>query len=197
MHKWVSLVGVLVTLLTSPGALWAFPGHEQDEQCEALVQQAVELAAAQGTQAVEPDCILNVGLSATAARAAEREMALAPVPNVRQVPLNEEVVFARRFVRVYEGANLHDAPGGNITRQMGGGLTLVSYRIWREDGWILLNSNEWVRSEDTRTYDISTFSGVEINAPLERPLAWVLAHRARCTPAAPRRPTRHHPARAG
>jgi hypothetical protein len=39
---------------------------------------------------------------------------------------------------------------------------------------VQLRQNEWVPEDATRTYEVSTFAGVELTAPLERPFAWML-----------------------
>ncbi len=170
-----TLLALIVLLLSIPlGAAQAFPGDVSDEACQVLVEQALADAAASGVEAQQPDCLLNMGLSATEMRAAHAEAVRAPVPNVRPIQAREEVINASRFRRLYEGATIYDAPNGNPLRQVGGGLTLVSYIGWI-DGWIQLRQNEWVPADDTRVYEVSTFSGVEIDAPLERPFAWMLA----------------------
>lgn len=161
------MLGILLTTVL-PAA--AFPGDETDERCLELVQAAV---AAQGTNATQPDCILNTGLSAVEQRVAGAEMLLNPVPNVETVPIDEEIVFRRKFRRLNIGANIYDAPNGNIIRTVGEGLTLVSY-LGVLDGWVQVRANEWVPIDETRTYDVSAFSGVEISAPLARPFAWIL-----------------------
>jgi hypothetical protein len=114
-----------------------------------------------------------LGLSATEHRAAEAEATFYPLPNVRQVPPQEEIINVRKYRRLYAGATIYDAPGGNPLRSVGEGLTLVSY-LGTIEGWVQLRQNEWVPIDDTRTYEVSTFAGVEITAPLERPFAWML-----------------------
>ncbi|MFP4321886.1 MAG: L,D-transpeptidase [Anaerolineales bacterium] len=172
LRKIILVTGLL--LLVPVVGVQAFPGDAADESCQALVEQALADAEASGTQAQQPDCLLNMGLSAMEMRAAEAETVHSPVPNVRPIEVRDEVVNASRFRRLYEGATIYDAPNGNPLRQVGGGLTLVSYIGWIE-GWVQLRQNEWVRQEDTRTYEVSSFGGVEIDAPLERPFAWMLA----------------------
>jgi L,D-transpeptidase catalytic domain len=155
----------LLTLMILPyGAASAFPGDERDESCEAIIAQVGEDAA---------DCLVNPGLSAIELRAAEIEATYSPLPAVAQVQMIEDVVHARRFRRVTAGTSVYDAPNGNVIRQFGEGLHLVTYIGWIE-GWVQLRQNEWVPDEATRIFEPSTFAGVEINAPLERPFAWML-----------------------
>jgi len=168
---WV-IFGVLL-VLPAGGAVLAFPGDELDERCGALVDQAVS-ELAQGQAVDRPDCLLNTGLSAMEMRAAAAEMAYSPQPEVRQIQPVDEVLYTRKFRRVNAGGTVHDAPGGNVIRQFGDGLHLVSY-LGVSGEWVQMRQNEWVPLSETRTYDISTFAGVEIDAPLERPFAWMLA----------------------
>ncbi|MBZ0309739.1 MAG: L,D-transpeptidase, partial [Anaerolineae bacterium] len=63
---------------------------------------------------------------------------------------------------------------GNIIRIMGEGLSLVTY-LGVVGDWVQLRQNEWVPLDQTRTYEVSTFAGVQISEPLARPFAWMLA----------------------
>lgn len=167
------VLGLLLFALLPSGIAAAFPGSEADERCEALYQQAIDAAAANGTRAEAPDCAANIGLSAMETRAAEREMLYSPTLNISTVEPIEEVVFRRKFVRLYEGATIYDAPNGNPIRTVGGGLTIVSF-LGKIEGWVQLRQHEWVPINDTRDYQISEFAGVEVTGHLERPFAWIL-----------------------
>jgi hypothetical protein len=158
----LALLGVL-----GVGGVAAFPGDAEDEACAQLRAQA----QSNGTPA--PTCLTQMGLSATELRAASIESALYPVPNVRQVVTDEAIVFARKYRKVNAGATIYDAPNGNPIRTVGEGLNLMSY-IGLIEGWVQLRQNEWVPIDQTRAYEISVFAGVEIDAPLERPFAWML-----------------------
>jgi hypothetical protein len=159
-------IALVIASLFPMGMASAFPGDEQDEICQSLLQQA----AIDGTS---PDCMENTGLSATELRAAEIEANRSPFPNVSQVVVQDEVVHAYRYRKVNAGTTVYDAPNGNPIRQFGEGLHLVTYIGWIE-GWVQLRQNEWVPEDATRIYEVSTFAGVEITAPLERPFAWML-----------------------
>jgi hypothetical protein len=168
MKKWILtlVLTVFIAGLTLTPA-HAFPGDEADEQCANLMAQA----SANGLP--QPDCALETGLSALEHRVAEAEAALYPLPNVRQVPPDESIIHARKFRRLDSGTNIYDAPNGNVIRTVGDGLTLVSY-IGLIEGWVQMRQNEWAPIDATRSYDVSTFAGVEISTPLERPFAWML-----------------------
>lgn len=161
----VLLIIFLLGLTLAPAS--AFPGDEADEQCAVLIAQA----NANGLP--QPDCLLDTGLSAMEHRVAETEATIYPLPNVHQVIIDESIVFARKFRRLDVGTNIYDAPNGNVIRTVGDGLTLVSY-IGLIEGWVQLRQHEWAPIDNTRTYDVSPFAGVEISAPLERPFAWML-----------------------
>lgn len=167
------LIFMMILISVAPLAkVWAFPGDEEDERCAQLVQQAVDQLAG-GQQVEQPDCLLNAGLSATEMRAAEAEMRLYPVPNVVQVPPDDSIIYWRKYVRLRGDVPVYDAPGGNVIRVIPDGLNLVSY-IGKIEGWYQLRQNEWVETGNNTDAIISSFSGVEIHAPLERPFAWML-----------------------
>jgi len=170
------------------GTAAAFPGDAGDEACERLVQQTLELIA-QGVEARQPDCILNEGLSAMEARAAQVEMQRYPVPNVLQVPMNPEIVYERRYIRLKGHVDVYDAPNGNIISSMEAGYNYVTY-LSRSEEWTQIRGGEWVKSEVVFDAEVSEFSGVEITAPLARPFAWMLASASPSSyPGGPENPT--------
>lgn len=164
---------VIILLLMSIHTVAAFPGDINDEQCEELVQQALD-SIAQGVQVEEPDCVLNSGLSAMEMRVANSEMNLYPVPNVVQVPMNKEIVYSRTFRRLNGHVDIFDAPNGNLIGSVEAGYNYVSI-VSKIEGWVQIRQGQWVKSEVVTDADVSEFAGVEIHAPLERPFAWMLA----------------------
>lgn len=176
--KQAGLFLFVVVLALLPGKVFAFPGDVEDELCLLNIASMDTSTQGEGTAA---DCIVHTGLSSLEMRVASVEMQLYPVPDVTQVNPSDEVLYIRHFRRVYAGAPIYDAPNGNILRTMGEGLSLVSY-IGEIEGWVQLRQGEWVPIDQTRTYEISSFAGVEIQAPLARPFAWMLA---------PARPSRY------
>ena len=172
--KFTRLALLILTVSLLPmGAVFAFPGEEIDEICETLVQDAVNLLA-QGIQAEQPDCVLNMGLSPMEMRAASAEMALNPVPSVAQVPSDPAVVYERTFRRLNGHVDIYDAPNGNIIGGIEAGYNYVAI-VNAIEGWVQIRPGQWVKSEVITNAEISEFSGVEINAPLERAFAWMLA----------------------
>lgn len=163
----------LAITLIPLGIVHAFPGDEQDEQCDVLVEEAVAIAQ-QGGEIQEPDCFLNVGMSAMEARVASAEMDLFPAPNISQVEIQDDIVFARNYRRLNGDIEVYDAPNGNVIATIQAGYNYVSI-VSAVEGWVQIRQGQWVRSEVVSGSDISSFAGVEINAPLERPFAWMLA----------------------
>ena len=169
------LLSLLLLVTVFPlGVASAFPGDEYDERCNDLVDQSLELIA-QGQQVEQPDCLVNTNLSAMEVRAAQAEIARQPaLTNVAQVPPNPEIVEARTFRRLNGHVEIYDTPGGNVIGAVEAGYNYVSI-VSQIEGWTQIRPNQWVRTEVITDADVSNFAGVEINGPLDRPFAWVLA----------------------
>jgi hypothetical protein len=174
-HVRILLTAVVFTLLVGllPQSAQAFPGERNDEKCEELVQQAL-VALETGQQVTEPDCINAPGMSAMEMRAAYAQMQLYPLPNIRQLPKNDEVLYARRYRRLVGEVPIFDAPNGTQIDQVARGYNYVTIGQVLE-GWIQIGTGRWVQTEYVQDADVSELTGVEILGPLERPFAWIVS----------------------
>ena len=192
MFRKLLLLSLLITIFTVPyipqseNAL-AFPGDESDEECDALVAQS--LLALETAQDVEaPDCITAPGLSALEMRAAHATMQRYPTPEVQQVEVHDDILYQRRFRRIVGSIDFYDAPNGNVVGHIEQGYNYVSIRQVI-DGWVQMSNGHWVRSENVQDADVSELTGVEINGPLTRNYAWMVASaRASSFPGGPENP---------
>jgi hypothetical protein len=171
-----SLAGLflLVSMALPLGMASAFPGDEYDERCNDLVDQSLELIA-QGQQVEQPDCLINTNLSAMEVRAAQAEFSRQPaLTNVVAVAPRDDIIEARNFRRLNGHVEVYDAPNGNVIAAIEAGYNYVSI-VSQVEGWTQIRPNQWVQAEFVTDADVSSFSGVEITGPLDRPFAWVLA----------------------
>jgi hypothetical protein len=167
----LSLIGLELSL-ARPAV--AFPGDRRDEDCAERIA-ATEVSTPDGETPVVPaDCLPDTGMTALELRAAEAEMAAEPVPDVIQVPYNEEVVWTRAYRRMIGDITMYDAPNGNPIGHMGAGYNFVTI-INEEAGFTQINWGVWVPSEQITYADVSHFSGVELQSHPKRPFAWMLA----------------------
>lgn len=98
-----------------------------------------------------------------------------PKPTVIQVPKDTRTLSNYSFWRVTNSSpNLYDAPNGSVVRQMGAGFNFVSVVNASVDGWVQIETGEWMRDEDVEYRQASQFSGVRILDGLENRFAWVL-----------------------
>lgn len=167
MRKLAVLFMVVSILAVMPA--YAFPGDKRDERCADLI------AAAQtaGT-AIPADCVPHPGMSAIELRAAEAAMQAEPVPDVAQVPYQENIVWERSYRKLISPVTIYDAPNGNPIREWDQGYNYVTVLNAR-DGWVMINWNEWVPEDHITWADVSEFSGVELHTQPKRPFAWMLA----------------------
>lgn len=167
-------ISLVAPLLIAPQTATAFPGDREDEHCEQLVEEAL-LALDAGQEVAEPDCINALGMTAMQMRAARAQMALYPAPNIRQIPVNEEILYQRRYRRVVGDVEIYDAPNGNVVSTIAQGYNFVTIGAVL-DGWVQIGTDQWVRSEVVQDADVSPLSGVEIiGGTLERPFAWIVS----------------------
>ena len=99
-------------------------------------------------------------------------------PNVIQLTPNRDLMYDRSYYRVDGQAQVYDAPNGNPTRIIDNGFNYVTI-LTVVDGWVQINSNEWIQSEfmtDTN-YVNSSYTGVLLPAEgLDYPMAWILVN---------------------
>lgn len=97
-----------------------------------------------------------------------------PAPNVEQLYAPENLLTDRSYQRVTEAVEILNAPGGAPVRTLDAGFNFVTAGA-SQDGWTLINQEQWVRSEALRGTRPSSFAGVRIvDADLPYPFAWML-----------------------
>jgi hypothetical protein len=174
------LAAIAGQALRAPVAL-AFPGDLRDESCAERIAAAIAATPEGQTPQLPGDCVVHSGMSALELRAAEAEMIAHPVPDVIQVPYDEDVVWTRAYRRILGDAIIYDAPHGNPIGQLAAGYNFVTV-INEKDGFIQINYGQWVPKEQITWATVSEFSGVEIATQPRRPFAWMLSEA---------RPSRH------
>jgi hypothetical protein len=135
----------------------AFPGGDEDD-CE---DEAM-------------DCVHIEGMSAIEARATSATIQQFPAPPVRQIGIQEDILYARRYRKLNPEAVIYNAPGGTPIDSVQSGFTVVNVGLVRNDGWVQIGTDRWVKGEDANEFTVSDFRGYEILEPLERPIAWVV-----------------------
>ncbi|PJF41084.1 MAG: hypothetical protein CUN55_12030 [Phototrophicales bacterium] len=173
MRRWLWLFVFLWLLAVPYNSIYAYPGGDEDENCEALREAAIEALEA-GIQVEEPDCVSDPGRSAIELRAAYGEMAEPSFTEIRQLPINEEILYQRRYIRIVGDAQFYDAPHGNVVGSISRGYNFASYRLINAEGWVQLTNNQWVPPEFVQEADVSSFTGIEILQPLTHSYAWMI-----------------------
>jgi hypothetical protein len=100
-------------------------------------------------------------------------------PNFVTNEMDTSLLYDRRYMRVNEAVDVHDAPNGNYIRTLAAGFNFVT-AFNEQDGWIRIglgSPEEWVRLDklvDTN-YKVSHFTGIFLaEETLEYTVAWVL-----------------------
>ncbi len=120
-------------------------------------------------QPTQVECGTNCGISAEL-------IAAYPAPAVTRLAANETLLNDRRYQRVIDGVNIHDAPNGNIISNLDAGFNFVTTQ-GEQDNWTQINNGQWVLTEHLRHTNPSRFSGVLLPAePLPYSVAWVLVN---------------------
>ncbi|MCI0714463.1 MAG: L,D-transpeptidase [Chloroflexi bacterium] len=103
------------------------------------------------------------------------EMVLHQEPDVRPLPTNETELlrFAFRRLTNSAGTTFYDGPNGNPIGTIDAGFTYVTVGH-QQDGWIEINTGQWVPETDTTVARPSSFSGVLVNPEARYTMAWVL-----------------------
>lgn len=168
-----SIVSFFIVVILLPfHQVGAYPGDDKDERCDELVAQSL-IALQSGQSVDEPDCIVASGMSAMEMRAANAMVQRYPLPSVRQVPVQEDILYQRRYRRIVGDVNFYDAPGGNIIGSIASGYNYVAIRQVAE-GWIQLGNGHWVSSQHVQDADVSELTGVEIVGSLTHHYAWMV-----------------------
>jgi hypothetical protein len=165
---------LIMIVSTTSSTAFAFPGDERDETCAERIDAAIAATPEGETPVYPDDCIEHTGMTAIELRAAEAEMRREPLPNVVQVPYQEDKVWTRAYRRMVGEVTIYDAPNGNVIGGLDAGYNYVTV-INEVDGFIQINYGQWVESDHITWADVSEFSGVEMVEQPKRPFAWMLA----------------------
>jgi hypothetical protein len=111
----------------------------------------------------------------------EAEITANPLPNVAPVGADYNALARYTFMRLVNAEDpgqaviVYNAPDGIPTETIDPGFNFVTIRS-QTDGWVEINSGEWVRADDLQMQEASTFAGVQIADSLQYPLAWILVN---------------------
>lgn len=143
-----------------------------------LVVLTATLAAVSSTiQAAEQDCAehctehIQHGLSA-------EQIEQYDAPQFEQIPVVQDRLNDRWYLRVNGAITVHDAPNGNVLRTLDEGFNFLTGTS-EQNGWIQINPGEWVNAASLSTSNgvISEFTGVFLDGVFpEYPIAWMLVN---------------------
>lgn len=105
------------------------------------------------------------------------DTAVQPTAFVEPVHLENSFLHAARYGRLNDNINVYNEPNGSIVRNAGDGFlfsTIHGQTYIDGVNWYKINLGEWVRGEDIRLQESSTFRGVEVLRQPERPFGWVV-----------------------
>ena len=96
-------------------------------------------------------------------------------PLVIPVPLDVTTLSNYSFWRVIgSNPNIFDAPGGSVVRQLPNGFNFVRVIDSSVDGWVQIETGEWMMAADVEYREASYYRGVRILNGLQTEFAWVL-----------------------
>ena len=172
MRLFLLLLLVAAILGVFNGSVAAYPGGDDDEDCEALLEAS--LAALEAGEDVEaPDCVSDPGQSAIEMRAAYAEMGEPQFTDIRQIEIQDDILYQRYYRRIVGTGQFYDAPNGNPTGTIDRGYNFVSVRQVT-NGWVQLTNGQWVAESNTQRANISGFAGIEILSQPMQPYAWMI-----------------------
>ncbi len=89
--------------------------------------------------------------------------------------VNTKLLQDRRYMRVEGGANVYDAPNGNVVRSLNPGFVFLTTKR-DKGGWSEINAGEYVRTKEMTNVNghVSQFAGVFIPGGLPFPIGWAL-----------------------
>lgn len=132
----------------------------------------VLLLLAPSLQAQDNSAPIPTGLS-------PEDIAAYPEPNVRPVPVNDSVLYDRAYRHVEGSLQIFDAPGGNMTQDMGSGYAYVTLSGPMSQGsWAQIAPERWMPGDTlSENVAISRFAGVFLpQEGLTYPMGWTLRH---------------------
>jgi hypothetical protein len=102
------------------------------------------------------------------------QMAAHPIPNVREIEVDNREIRRYSFYRVNRnGATIYDAPGGNAVGSIAPGFNYVGARR-REGDWIMIREGQWIPLSDLQGTRASSYAGVLTDGELPFVMAWAL-----------------------
>jgi hypothetical protein len=108
-------------------------------------------------------------------KACQDMMKAFPKPVVIPAPKDSYTLSNYSFWQVtHESPNLYDSPNGNVISQMPGGFNFVRAINTSAEGWVRIESGEWMSADDIKYHQASFFTGVTLLDGLQHPFAWVL-----------------------
>lgn len=102
-----------------------------------------------------------------------------PEPNVQPLAVQDSVLYDRAYRQVEGGLQVHSAPGGTLSNDLGSGYTFVTLAGAGQQGaWAQIGPDQWVNSNAlTENVTISRYAGVRLPAEgLPYTMAWTLRH---------------------
>jgi hypothetical protein len=125
--------------------------------------------------AAQDECT-EAGCAEVALGIAPDDIEAYPAPDVIQLQPNDELIYDRSYRRVMQAVEIYDAPNGNVIGTLDAGFNFVTAGA-DENGWTLINPNQYVKSEFLGYATVSRFSGVLLpEEGLLYPMAWVLVN---------------------
>ena len=103
-------------------------------------------------------------------------MALRPVPDYTRAPLDSDTIDNYGFWKVTaeQGANVYSAPGGTVTRTLGG-FSYVS-EVSSNADWVQIQGGEWIRKADLTYTEPTDLRGLLIDDGLAEEYAYILGN---------------------
>lgn len=167
-----SILLLMIFLGIGTASVSAFPGGDEDEDCQALREASIAALEA-GEDVEEPDCVSDPGRSAIEMRAAYADMAEPQFTDIRQIAVQDDILYQRRYRRILGNAQFFDAPNGNPIASIERGYNFVSIRQI-SDGWVQLSNGQWVPESETIPAQVSSFAGIEILSQPTQSYAWMI-----------------------
>ena len=99
-------------------------------------------------------------------------------PDLETLPVDDDLLHDRWYMRVNGTVPVYDAPDGNVVRTIDIGFNFVT-ALEQQGDWTRINMNEWVRSDhlNSTNWIISDFSGVLLPEDgLPYTMAWALVN---------------------
>ncbi|GAB4444981.1 MAG: hypothetical protein Kow00120_14840 [Anaerolineae bacterium] len=79
------------------------------------------------------------------------------------------------YWRLIDGpVTVYDAPHGNPIGSIDAGFNFVSVLSWEGNDWAQINYGQWVSAAHLKRSEVSSFSGLLIPEPPDRPFGWML-----------------------